>query len=77
MRQIDLSHVARDNHFRVEAQTRRNIFICSGVVFLRFVENGEAIVERATSHECERRDFDNAAFDELVGSFHISHISAS
>ena len=45
-----------------------------GCGVLRFVENDEAIVERTTTHECERRDFDNAALDEFAGAFHVGHI---
>ena len=74
VRQVDLGHVTRDNHFRIKAQTRKEHLHLLRRGVLRFVENDEAIVERATSHECERRDFDNAAFDELAGSFHIGHI---
>ena len=74
VRQVDLSHVARDDHFRVEAQTSEEHLHLLGCGVLCFVENDEAIVERAATHECERRDFDNAAFDEFAGAFHVCHI---
>ena len=43
-------------------------------MILRFIENDEAIVQRASAHKRERSDLDDPAFDELLGAFHVGHI---
>jgi hypothetical protein len=42
----------------------RNIFICSGVVVLRLVEDNERIVQGPAPHEGQRGDFDDALVNQ-------------
>ena len=57
-RQIDLRDVAVHHHLRVEALAREHHLHLLGRAVLRFVENDEAVVERAPAHERDRRHFD-------------------
>ena len=72
--QIDLRHVTRDDHFRVETQSRQeHLHLLFGGI-LRFVENHERVVERASTHVRKRRDFNGAVVHvtfELVRSEHV------
>src|SRR5207237_1934236 len=54
--QIDLCHVSRDDRFRAEAEPREEHFHLLGSRILRFVEDDERVVQRATAHEREWRD---------------------
>ena len=63
--QVDLGHVAGDDGFGIEAETREEHFHLFAGGVLGFVEDDEGIVERAAAHEGERGDFDDAFFEEI------------
>ena len=42
--------------FESKPRRVRNIFICSIVAFLRFIQDNKRIIERSASHECNRRN---------------------
>ena len=52
----------------------RNIFICSGARVLRLVEDDEAVVQRASAHEGQRRDLDHAALEVLGHALGLEHV---
>gem|GEM_PF-4133691 len=72
--QINLRHVTRDDHFRVETQScQEHLHLLFGGI-LRFVEDHERIVERASTHVRKRRDFNGTVIHvafELVRSKHV------
>ena len=60
-RQVDLRHIAGDDHFRVEAHARQEHFHLLAGGVLRLVEDDEAVVQRAAAHVGKGRDLDVAA----------------
>ena len=64
-RQIDLRHVAVDDHLRTRAQARKKHLELFARRVLRFVEDHEGVGERAAAHVRERRDLDRAALEIL------------
>jgi len=72
--QIDLRQVASDRHAAFFAQPRQEHLHLHWRGVLGFVENDEAVGQRASAHEGKRRDLDLAArhaTHHLVGGHHI------
>ncbi len=72
--QVDLRHVAGDDHLRVEAQTREKHLHLLGRAVLRLVENDERVVERPPAHVRERRDLDGALLHEAPHLLAFEHV---
>ena len=72
--QIDLRDVAGDDGLRSEAEARQEHLHLLGGGVLRFVEDHERVVERAAAHERERRHFDRAALEILLGFLDVEHV---
>src|SRR2546423_949560 len=73
-RQVDLGHVAGDDHLGAEAEPRQEHLHLLRARVLRLVEDDEGVVQGAAAHEGERRDLDLAAFHvrgEPVGVEHV------
>src|SRR5499426_782524 len=64
-RQVDLRHVAGDHGLRPEADARQKHLHLLGGRVLRLVENDKRVTQRTASHKRQRRDFDDALFNEL------------
>ena len=65
-RQIDLRHVAADDHLRTGAQAREEHLELLARRVLRFVEDHVRIGQRAAAHVGQRRDLDHAALEVLA-----------
>ena len=64
-RQIDLGDVAGDHRRGAEADPgQEHLHLFHGGV-LRLVEDDEGVIQRPAAHECQRRDFDDAALDQV------------
>jgi len=64
-RQVDLGFVASDDGFRAVAEASEKHQHLLGRGILRFVEDDEGVVQRASAHVGQRRDFDRAPFGVL------------
>ena len=73
-RQIDLREVAGHHHFRVEALARQHHLHLLGGAVLRFVQNDEAVVQRAAAHERDGRHFDYGALQQLLHFVGVQHV---
>ena len=62
--QIDLCDVAGDDGFRSNPSRVRNIFICSDVVFCASSRMTNASFKVRPRMNADRRDFDDAAFEQ-------------
>ena len=74
VRQVDLRHVAGDDHPAAEAEAREEHLHLLRRRVLRLVEDDERVVERAAAHEGQRRDLDLALLDqgrELLAVHHV------
>src|SRR5947207_399032 len=56
--QVDLRHVAGDDHLRPEAEARQEHLHLLGRGVLRLVEDDETVVKASTPHESQRGNFD-------------------
>src|SRR5215475_697013 len=71
---VNLRHVARDHSFRSEADARqKHLHLFRGGI-LRLIQNDKRIPKRPAAHECQRRDFDHALFNELCDALVIDQI---
>ena len=52
----------------------RNIFICSGDVFCASSRMMKLSIQRAASHERERRDLDGAPLEQALRAFGFDHV---
>ena len=68
-RQVDLRRIAGHDHFRTFADTGQKHFHLHAGGVLRFVENDEGVRQRAATHECQRRNFDDARLDIALDFF--------
>src|SRR5215475_12067677 len=73
-RQVDLRHVAGDYGLGPEADARQKHLHLLGGGVLRRVEDDKRIPKGATPHECQRRDFDHALFNELSHALVIDQV---
>ena len=73
-RQVDLRHVAGDDDLRAEAEAGEEHLHLLRRGVLRLVEDDEAVVERASAHEGERRDLDGPALHVRVQLLGIHHV---
>ena len=73
-REIDLRHVTGDDRLRSEAEAGEEHLHLFGRGVLRLVQDHERVVERAAAHERERRHFDRAAFEILLGLLDVEHV---
>ena len=65
--------ITGDHHLGVETLTRQNHLHLFRRCVLRFVENDEAIVQRAAAHEGDRCDFDRVALQQFLDLFRLDH----
>ena len=76
-RDVDLGHVAGHDHLCAEADPgQEHLHLFRGCV-LSLVEDDEASVERAASHEGERGHFDRPPFEKPLGPFGLEHVVES
>src|SRR5699024_11270485 len=78
--QVDLRHVAGDDHAGAEAYSRQEHLHLLARGVLRLVEDDEAVVQRAAAHIGQGRDFDVAALkvlDRKSTRLNSSHVSIS
>ena len=64
---INLGDIARYHSLRPKADTGEKHFHLLGCSVLRFIENDEGLVQRASAHKGERGHFDCAALKLLAG----------
>ena len=74
VRQVDLRHVAGDDHLRAEAQPREEHLHLLGRGVLRLVQDDERVVEGAAAHEGQRRHLDLALLDERRQLLAVHHV---
>src|SRR5215204_3865018 len=73
-REVDLRDVARDDDLGAEAEAGQEHLHLLGARVLGLVEDDEGVVQRAPTHEGERRDLDDALLHvrgEAVGVEHV------
>ena len=73
-RQIDLRFVAGDDGLGADAEAREEHEHLLGGRVLRFVENDEGVVQRASAHVGQRRDLDDAALGVLLDFLGRQHV---
>ena len=73
-RQVDLRHIAGDDHLTVESQTGQEHFHLLARGVLRLVKDDEAVVERPAAHVSERRYFDIPFFKIGIIGLRPEHI---
>ncbi len=72
--QVDLGHVARDDHAGTETESGEEHLHLLGRRVLRLVEHDERVVQGATAHVGERRDLDRAGGEQLGNQLGIHHL---
>ncbi len=72
--QVDLGDVAGDDDLGAEPEPGQEHLHLLGGGVLRFVEDDERVVERATAHERERRDLDGAALHQPGHDLRLEHV---
>src|SRR3989454_2671286 len=72
--EVNLRDVAGDHGFGIEAEAGQKHFHLLAGGVLGLVENDEGIVERAAAHEGQRRDFDDALFEEALKLIGVEHV---
>src|SRR5581483_12083989 len=77
IRQIDLCDVAGDHCLRVKTKSRDEHLHLLRSSVLRLVENDEAVVQRASAHECDRSDFDGVALKVAIHLLLIQQVIQS
>ena len=73
-RQVDLRHVAGDDHLRAEAEPRQEHLHLLGRGVLRLVEDDEAVVQCPAAHEGQRRHLDRAALHVRVELLRVHRV---
>src|SRR6185503_9326736 len=73
-REVDLGDVAGDDDLRAEAEPRQEHLHLLRARVLRLVEDDEAVVQRPPAKECQRRDFDRPALEQVVRLVGIHHV---
>src|SRR5690349_8273857 len=71
---VDLRLIASHHHFRIKTLTREDHFHLLARGVLRFIEDDEAIIERAPAHECQWGNLDHVALKQFFHLFSIEHI---
>src|SRR5687767_13649052 len=71
-REIDLGYVAIDDGLAAEPDARQEHLHLLGRRILRFIEDHERVIERASAHEREGGDLDGAALEQL-GHLVVAH----
>ena len=66
-RQIDLGNIAGYDSFRAETDTGQEHFHLFRSSILRLIEYYKRLVQCASAHKGERRDFDRTALELLAG----------
>ena len=72
--QVDLGDVAGDDDLRPEPEAGEEHLHLLGRRVLRLVEDDERVVERAATHERERRDLDGAALHQARDDLGLEHV---
>ncbi len=70
---VGLGEVASDDHFRLETEAGQHHLHLGGGGVLGFVEDDEGVVEGATAHVGQGRDFDDVALHEVGHLFLVDH----
>ena len=73
-RQIDLGHVARDDHLGIDAEAGEEHFdlMLGGV--LRLVEDDDGVAQRAAAHEGQRGDLDHVVLHVFAQAGRGDHL---
>ena len=71
---VDLRGVAGDDDLRAEADAGEEHLHLLGRRVLRLVEDDEAVVERATAHERQRRHLDRLALEQALRALGLDHV---
>src|SRR6202166_4695627 len=73
-RQVDLCDVTGDDRLGIKTQARqKHLHLLAGGI-LRLIENHERIVQRASTHKCQRGDLDNALLQKSLQLVCVEHV---
>src|SRR5579884_420063 len=75
--QVDLRDIAGDYCLRVKAQTRDEHLHLFGRSVLGFIENDEAVIQRASTHERDRSNLDDIALQITIDFLLVEQIIQS